>query len=607
MLKSKISFYLISFAFLILVGISCKDESANVFTTFEEEQITSHIENNPELYSEFYLLLKASGMADLLNAYGTYTLFAPTNEAVKNYYEKKETSFEQLDQDKIKEIVYNHILSSKLTSIEFPEGIISYASLNEKFLSASYKQEDENSVIYINDVARIIIIDEEMHNGVIHTVDAVIESSDIYLPDVIGNDPRFSLFYQALYETKMTDSLLLVKDENYEQRIVTTVLNTGNDGNRWHTPPFLKYGYTAFVESDSLYALNDIHNLEELKVYAASVYDKMYPEDKQVTDITDRRNSLNRFVSYHLLDRMQAENEFITAIMEKYYVPRTNLYEYMETMCPNTLMEATNKGGKLSFNQQKNGTAIRIISPNHSAMNGIFHEIDRILVYDETVENDVLNKRIRMEVASMMPELVTNKIRLQEYFMWLLPAGYVKNLTFTEGTEVFFKMCGDWQNTGGDEFMLGGKYDFTLRLPPIPAGTYEIRFGYSGGNSARTVAQIYFDGVPCGIPLDMRILGTDPRIGFITDNETDDNGIENDKMMHNRGYMKASNTMYIENFNRTARVTPVCLRRILTTKTFDKTEAHYMRVKSVEDRIAGYQIDYMEFIPVAQLETEERD
>jgi uncharacterized surface protein with fasciclin (FAS1) repeats len=591
----------------LLLLTRCSEDVGDNFTTFEEDTIASFLEKNPELYSEFTALLDVTGVSNLLRAYGQYTCFAPTNEAVKAYYKKNNTSLEQMSAEDTKELAFNHLLPVAVPSITFPQGMLNSANMSDKFLNFTYSIVDSSSVVTINDVTNIILMDQEVHNGVIHTVDAIVEFSKLYLPDVIADDTRYSIFSEALFKTKLSDSMLLVEDKNYEQRIITTVLNTGNDGNRWHTPPFLKYGYTVFIESDSVYALNNIHNLEELKTYAASVYDKMYPEDRQITDITDRHNSLNRFVAYHLLDRMQAENEFITAIMEKYYVPRTALYEYMETMCPNTLMEATNKGGRLSFNMMRDGTAIRIISPNHNAMNGVFHEIDRLLVYDDKVENDVLNKRIRMEVASMMPELVTNKIRLQDYFMWVLPEGYVKNLTFTEGTEVFFKMCGDWENTGGDEFMLGGKYDFTLRLPPIPAGTYEIRFGYSGGNSARTVAQIYLDGTPCGIPLDMRILGTDPRIGFVADTDTDDNGIENDKMMHNRGYMKASNTMYIENFSRTARITPICLRRILTTKTFDKTEAHYMRVKSVEDRIAGYQIDYMEFVPISQLELEGRD
>jgi hypothetical protein len=419
------------------------------------------------------------------------------------------------------------------------------------------------------------------------------------------------LFSEALYLTKLADSLRLVKDYDYVQHRVNTRLSTADLGSNWITPPFLKFGYTVFVESDSLYQVNGISNIDDLKKYAAGVYDKMYPGDKNITDVTDRKNSLNRFISYHIMDRMQAENDFFPPTIVRYFIPGLEMREYMEMMCPNTLLEVSKSPkGALLINKHKNGDAIRIITPNIATENGLVHEIDKILVYDETVENDVLNKIMRMDAGSMLPELATNKIRQMDYCMFLLPQGYVRNLIFSEETEVFYKINSAWANIGGDEIILGGKYDFTLRIPPIPAGTYEIRFRYNStgvGSQQRSVAQLYLDGKICGIPLDLRIDASEPKIGWIADSNTDDQGLENDKMMRNRGYMKDINTTLIGSFSTIARNSSGSIRKILVTKTFTKTEPHFLRVKSVEERIAEFQLDYLEFIPIYLIATEGKD
>ncbi|GHU64677.1 hypothetical protein FACS1894123_09760 [Bacteroidia bacterium] len=605
-MKTKILYCLLSLSLLT----ACVDPGEEYYTTFDGELIAAYLKDRPETYSEFYALLDKTGLVDLLNAYGDYTCFAPTNEAIRQYYEKVGTSLEQMTPTDIKDLVYNHIITKSYFSIEFPNGIINTANIANRFMYLTYNTSEDNVAVLVNDSSRIVILDQKVSNGVIHTVDHVVEASKIFLPEFIGIDPRFSLFFEALKATRLDDSLRLVQDNDYKSgKVQTKLYNPPFAGNAtaWDTPPLFKYGYTAFVESDSLFAENGIHNLDDLKAYAAGVYDRMYPEDKDKTDVTDRFNSLNRFVAYHLLDRMQAQNEFITAIKEKCHVPNTVLYEYIEPLCPNTLIEATNAGRVLSFNKQKTVDGIHIISPNHAAMNGVFHEIDRIMVYDEGVENDVLNKRLRMETASMFPELMTNKIRTMEGCMYFLPRNYLKNMTWTESTEIFYKKALSWSNVEGDEIIVGGKYDFTLRIPPVPAGRYEIRMRYEA-TSYRGVAQVYLDGLPCGIPVDLTIDGNDPRVGWKNDNTTDDNGIENDKMMRNRGFMKDGNSILVNSSTNNPRTLSRSLRRILTTQSFEKMEPHYLRIKSVEEtNVREFQLDYIEFVPSTYLEKEGRD
>jgi uncharacterized surface protein with fasciclin (FAS1) repeats len=576
-----------------------KEDYNEQFSTFTEETIMSMFEKSPELYSDFIAILKAANVSDMLSTYGPYTCFAPTNDAFKRYYEESGQTFETLSQEKIIELAYSHIISASLLSIDFPDGAISKSNFYDRFIYISYAPIGNELGIFANVNARLIGIDQKVHNGVVHTVDHVMEASRLYLPDLIAQEPMFSLFNEALLLTHMADSLFLYDDENYDNSPIYSDLYF----EYWDVPETRKFGYTAFIESDSTYRAAGINNIEDMKRYAARVYDKLFPEDANRLDPTDRRNSLNRFVSYHLVNRHQAANEFINDNFMSRLTPGAILYDYIETMCPGTLIEV--QTGNI-FNKKKDGTYIGLLSVNHDAMNGVAHEIDKVLVYDEAVENDVLNKRIRMEVETMLPELNTNKQRFQKVLYVMIPPGYCNNMTMTDKTQSIFKL-----DTGIGvhlltEILLGGKYDFTVRIPAVPPGSYEIRIGY-WTYDRRGIAQVYFDNEPCGIPIDMRIAANSPKIGWKSDTSTEDNGVENDKMMHNRGYMKGSSVVY-DGGSTPERKSSSYIRKILTRKTFYDRQPHYLRMKSVEEKTdREFQMDYIEFVPLSYLDKEDRE
>jgi uncharacterized surface protein with fasciclin (FAS1) repeats len=615
----------------LVVGLVClfactDDNFDGRFSTFEEKTVATFLKDRPELFSTFTNLIDRVGLLDLLNAYGTYTCFAPTNEAFEEFFKRNEiTDTDKLTDDEVKEIVYQHIISRKiLTSTDFPSGAIFFANLDNRFLVFSFNAKPDGLEVLINEKVRIIQLDNKVHNGIIHTVDRVIEPDRTRMAEVIASLPQFSLFHSALVETGLIDSMSLYRDDNYEAGKIAgfnsshPVSDPDNPTGTIDIPNTRLFGYTAFIESDDTYSLNGISNLDDMKKYAAEIYDEMYPEDRNRTDPKDRRNSLNRFVAYHIMDRMQAENEFIGTSKEMFIQKGTPLYEYMEMMAPNTLMECTNYGGILTFNRHRDGSGIHIVRANIPAENGYVHEIDRILTYDKSVENDVLNKRIRMDALSMYPEMVTNKLRYQilgnptdkTRLDWTFPVGYLKGVSWQEGEgkNMIISATNYFGAYLGDEFQFHKKWDFTMRLPPIPAGTYEVRLKYISW-TYRAVSQLYFDGKPCGIPLDMRFDATNARIGWINDNETEDEGLENDKMMHNRGYMKGSDwNVMPESNNLVERNSAGHIRRIITTVTFDRTEPHYFRAKNVLESAAemSFHGNYFEFIPIHLLMDEDK-
>ncbi|MDR2621506.1 MAG: fasciclin domain-containing protein [Dysgonamonadaceae bacterium] len=622
---------------------SCSDVAeGDDFTTFQDELVTSYLEKNPGEYSEFLDLMYATGVAELLNAYGNYTCFIPNNAAMREYYARQGfSSPADMDADEKREFVYDHIISAKnvddvYTSSRFPQARLEIPSMSNRFITIRSVVDSilDKVEIYVNETSPIVILDQEVHNGVIHTLGSVLTTAKIQLPGVIEADERFSWFSLALKQTRLEDELMAMNNDAYDsiRKIVdpngTGIVSNAGSQNKtvYATPKFCHIEFTALIESDETYkkaltAAGFEPSYEGLKRYAASVYDQMYPNDKDISDIADRRNSFNRFIAYHLLDRGVMRTEFL-GDRSIYYVENyigATWCEYIETLCPNTLVEVRPVSGNQRdvpiFNRFGTRPGVRILTEycDKRAENGVYHEINGILT-PEGLSDELQTKRIRFDATTLLPEMTSNKLR-GNYdksgagYGYIIPRGFFQHLTYTEDTQMeYWGTKGTTTNMECDELLFFGKYDFSLRLPPVPAGTYEVRFGYTA-NSRRGVAQIFFDGKPCGIPLDMTKGATHADIGWKSDADlkTEDAIIENDKMMHNRGFMKGPGAASVNG------ATPLrdysgSLRYIVFKGSFTEAKAHILRVKSVEDRVdREFMIDYIEFAPRAVWENEGRD
>ena len=78
--------------FMIVVGVfslcltGCKEDidESNLYT-FTGETIEDYLTNRDDQFSSFNYILKRIGYDKILSAYGTYTCFAPNNQAVESY------------------------------------------------------------------------------------------------------------------------------------------------------------------------------------------------------------------------------------------------------------------------------------------------------------------------------------------------------------------------------------------------------------------------------------------------------------------------------------------------------------------------------------------
>ncbi|MDH8701118.1 putative surface protein with fasciclin (FAS1) repeats [Dysgonomonadaceae bacterium PH5-43] len=616
---------LLGFFAMTFMFSSCLDEVKTGIETIESVQISDYLDDpeNADKYSEFVKLIKSVGMFDLLNVYGRYTCFIPTNEAVRAYYDAN-VPFEELTDSMRLMIVRNHIISGKvenepIKTIDFPVGSISSPNMNGYFIRIGI---DGNNFT-VNGTSRIVERDKEVHNGVIHTVDGILETPTSEVRDVLDTFTDFKLFYEALELTKMIDSIYLTENKNYTYIGKVTDQKSSAPSPLIATPEFCKYGYTVLMESDETFAKKDIETIDDLIAFAEEVYYNLFPlpedadEAKRIKeDYKDRDNALNRFVSYHMMERMVDVNEFINPKWEDHFVPNTPIREYIEMMMPNSLIEVQkkniiNKNMYLDENDEEVKASFVTITRNiGSVVHVMFHEINNILTY-EGVEANVLNKRLRMDCTGMINEFVSNKFRGNQgsgYPYCAVPANYFTSrskIQYTEETQFQHIGSRGFHNLYGDELLFAGRYDFTLTTPPIPPGRWEIRFSYTP-NSVRGVAQIFLNGKPCGIPQDLRMLANNVKIGWIKDSETSDGGVENDKMMRNRGYMKGSSTIINPNDNNIKmRDFRQSLRKIVSVETLEKAQCLQFRVKSVMDNPKlEYMIDYMEFVPSAYLDEE---
>ena len=583
---------------------SCSDNiSGDSYYTFTEQTVASYCEENPEQFSVFYQLMKDAGEEPLLSSYGHYTAFIPTDSAFQAYFKENNLSMESLTKEQKDTIIYNHVIRSVTQDYltkDFNEGAISTTNMNNRFMVISYQKDAEgNNEIWVNKSSRIISADNKVHNGVIHAINKVLVPSKDNLGTQLAEQKDFKLFSEAFQLTHLEDSIKEAYDLSYKSPYTTEYVNVVGYSVKGLAQK--KLGYTIFAEPDDVFRANSINNIEDLVSYAERYYGT---EDKG--NYTSRNNALNKFISYHMLDRQMSTNSFIYSGANTATTAMDKRYEYYETMLKDRVMEI--KAGN-KINTLKDGSCVTLDASrsNISGLNGYIHCLNQILVYDENnMRNDVLNKRIRIDAYALMPELTNNNVRWQliNGISYTMPPAYCGNhLKFNDDTKLIMWGSEAWDDHQADEMSFRGWYDFTLRTIPVPPGTYEIRIGYNK-TDWRGIAQLFVDGKIAGIPVNLRIDGLDPKIGWVKDSETTDGGIENDKMLRNRGYMKAPNSIINSGYKTNLRDAKNDLRIIVGQYTWQDYAPHFIRAKNVEAADREFQLDFIELVPVSYIENE---
>ena len=447
-------------------------------------------------------------------------------------------------------------------------------------------------------------------------------------------------------------------------------------GAQWNSclvPEEKKLGHTWFVLSDATLAtrygitsLQDLYN-KARALYGGDALDVNEPTN--ASKFKKNTNSLYRLIAYHTL-KGKGDYERLTTICT-IETSKTNPTEWYGTMDGGNLLKvehitvkrditdlglgitpsAAVKKKYLFLNHFSDSTGTnpivrgaKVLRPDEDNIevnegeNFCIYELDRLVDYTQDTQSSVFNKVIRMDMYTMFPELMTNRIRsdvtnegmamshskdaaCKNYWF---PAGYIDGLEVN--SDAIFIYQGP-HNTywcyEGDEFNItskAGNYDLTMEIPPLPEGRYQIRLGFAD-MSTRGVCQFYFDGEMVGAPFDMRSDNFTERTGwtdiwripFVT--PTSEEALNVLKKMHSLGWYHGPEDVFSISgeghedgdptvtknyFMRNARTVRYVLGNQPIEIKSDGTK-HTIRIKSVHAPSGTIvQLDYLEFVPESE-------
>lgn len=191
--------------------------------------------------------------------------------------------------------------------------------------------------------------------------------------------------------------------------------------------------------------------------------------------LTDRHNPLNMFLSYHILDRLfestaklvncwgvhtQYANptEWISTLLDFSTIKLEKVYSTVDPAVESPTDFYINHSVASIYNsgQRVRGAHLSLPDADNFSLNVAYYYVDDVLAYDETMRNNVMNTRMRIDFYTVWPELTNNKIRLcgnvtQPYgsydntengtegggYNYYIPSNYIKGLKMNENA-IFF-------------------------------------------------------------------------------------------------------------------------------------------------------------------------
>jgi len=483
------------FAFAIPSLQSCNDEpDASNFYSFTGQMMSEYLTENAQ-YSQFADIVTRAGLMDQLSAYGHYTCFVPTNDAINEYLAKKNKTMETLTQEDCDTLARTHLVNVMYSVSEMggenSTSVLPTQNMMHRNLQITHDTDnDGNSVVVVNGKSVVFFEhqDDSVENGIMQPVSAVIENSTLSVPSLLESNPEISLYCEALKATKLDEKLEAYKDNDYDPKNYygVTGSNSSNGTIQYTTGGNIKevaclpdqklYGFTAFVfKNDMMKNTYHVETLRQLYDLACSIYDEIYPDDvndeaHSFDHLDNPKNPLYRFMAYHLLDRNVQGYNYLTVRDDVGVDTKiANTTDWYTTMLPHTMIkvERLNVQKWLGYgdvlgdryinrryddNFQVKGVHVQpTVDGGYvtDGNNGVYFYVDDILKYDSEVRNTVQNTRIRMDFSTIFPEIMSNNIRMNGDYLkydnqsiyddsykygknYYFPQGYLKNVEFSD-------------------------------------------------------------------------------------------------------------------------------------------------------------------------------
>ncbi len=524
----------------LLCMLSCKKTEIQQSTT-EDTNIVDYMRKNPDTYSELVKILDRTNISPFLNAYGTYTVFAPNNNAIAKYLQKiGKKSTDELDTATLKNIVRFHLIQDTVSTASFTDGKLAQPTMYGQFLITGV---NADGVTTVNRQGRIVQSNILTGNGYIHQIDQVLEPATLTTAQTIEQNPKFSIFTQAMKSTGFYN-----------------LLNTTNN------PDTTKRLLTVLAESDSVLRLNGIFSYADLKNRYNNTGNPSNPAD-----------SLYLFVAYHILSGVKYVADIVTLPSHQTFAP--------ESVITTTLSDDSVLLNQVMFNNVlEKGVPIDRKNSDNSATNGVVHSL---------LGNIILKVRLPYRVdfdIAAQPEIVKlTSIYRKPGKGVTFSLGQLQDVTW-QNSAVAAASYGVEAATSANNYWKDDNFSTNLRFgnagantwtefvtPLIVKGKYKIWINYRRANMGKYV-QVSFDGEATSRIVDLTLT--------LPDNNA------TDAVLESQGYKRYSyNSPNGNNVGQTAGVIDV--------KTTDR---HRIRLTAIRDNGSGtanaVTLDFIQFIPI---------
>lgn len=287
-MKKYIYIPLVVFIVIAALLSNCKKTDLRESTT-QDPNILEYLQKDSlQRFTKLVAVIEKTGYSSAMNTYGTYTLFAPTDEAIDVYLKKLNVaSIDQLKDSDLKAMIQFHLLEEVVQTNEFTDGKLPSVTMLGQFLITGVVNEGGVSSYRINRQANVAQPNVVTGNGIIHVVDNVLTPSVYTVAKLVEQSSEYSIFTEALKETGYYDLLNSVKNTDGTQKWFTLIAETNQ--------ALSDSGYTSYAK---------------LKTKYCNTGDPKNPAD-----------SLNLYVAYHILPDVKYLADIVMASSHETKVP----------------------------------------------------------------------------------------------------------------------------------------------------------------------------------------------------------------------------------------------------------------------------------------------
>lgn len=309
---------------LTLSFSSCKpDETTPTLSTITE------LINTGSKFTLLKAALVRTGLDGTLSQPGTYTVFAPTDDAFKRFGYGDVATVSAAPVETMRAILQYHVLGTRLESSAIPVAIntaqqtlVPNAPLYTSKISSGTSTAASSTTLSING-AHVLQADGQASNGVVYAIDRIL------LPPVLGN-----------VVTTIQNSSLLFPTVSF--KLLQAAVTKAGVGAVLTGPGPI----TVFAPTDA--------------AFKAVGYDSATIAKAPVGVLTN-------ILSYHVLN-------------SRTYTPLISNGSSLTTLQGGTITAGISTTALTVTGQGNSNTASNIIGPDISATNGVVHIIDRLLI-----------------------------------------------------------------------------------------------------------------------------------------------------------------------------------------------------------------------------------